>query len=232
MSQEFKDDGIAVNALWPKTGIATVAVMVTAGKEGLAYCRTDRVFADAAYVVLTRDSRARTGEFLYDEDVLREAGVTDFEQYSYIPAGGPLPDGFVECYSPEVRGTSSETTESASPRGPLKGVQEVIEAMKSFCNKELVQGVKGVFEFHLTGKEPGVWHLDLKNNAGSVSSGSFQGGEVDSTMTVDSEDFVRLFTGQLNPAQAYLRGQIQIKGSQARFMKLEKQLMEKMKSKL
>ena len=66
-------------------GIATVAVMVTAGKEGLAYCRTDRVFADAAYVVLTRDSRARAGEFLYDEDVLREAGVTDFEQYSYIP---------------------------------------------------------------------------------------------------------------------------------------------------
>jgi len=48
----------------------------------------------------------------------------------------------------------------------LKEVQEVIEAMKSFCNKELVQGVKGVFEFHLTGKEPGVWHLDLKNNAG------------------------------------------------------------------
>ena len=69
-------------------------------------------------------------------------------------------------------------------------------------------------------------------STGRVSSGSFQGGEVDSTMTVDSEDFVRLFMGQLNPAQAYLRGQIQIQGSQARFMKLEKQLMEKMKSKL
>ena len=66
--------------------------MVTAGKEGLAtYCRTDRVFADAAYVVLTRDSRARTGEFLYDEDVLRESGETDFEQYSYVP-------GIVVCY--------------------------------------------------------------------------------------------------------------------------------------
>lgn len=51
-------------------------------------------------------------------------------------------------------------------------------------------------------------------------------------MTVDSEDFVRLFMGQLNPAHAYLRGQIQIKRSQARFMKLEKQLMKKMKSKL
>lgn len=84
-------------------------------------------------------------------------------------AGGPLPDGFVEGYSPEVRGTSTETTEGTSPRGPLKGVQEVIEAMKSFCNKELVQGVKAVFEFHLTGKEPGVWHLDLKNNAGELT---------------------------------------------------------------
>ena len=79
-----------------------------------------------------------------------------------------MPDGFVEGYSPEVRGTSTETTEGTSPRGPLKRVQEVIEAMKSFCNKELVQGVKGVFEFHLTGKEPGVWHLDLKNNAGEL----------------------------------------------------------------
>ena len=67
---------------------------------------------------------------------------------------------------------------------------------------------------------------------GSVSSGSFQGGEVDSTMTVDSEDFVRLFMGQLNPAQAYLRGQIHIQGSQTRIMKLEKQLLEKMKSNL
>ena len=79
-----------------------------------------------------------------------------------------MPDGFVEGYSPEVRASSSKTTESASLRVPLKGVQEVIETMKSFCNKELVQGVKGVFEFHLTGKEPGVWHLDLKNNAGEL----------------------------------------------------------------
>lgn len=79
-----------------------------------------------------------------------------------------MPDGFVEGYSPEVKGTITGTTESTSPRGPLKGVQEVVEAMKSFCNKELVQSVKGVFEFHLTGKEPGVWHLDLKNDAGKL----------------------------------------------------------------
>ena len=55
------------------------------GKEALASCRTDQIMADAAYVVLTRDSRSRTGEFLIDEDVLKEVGVTDFEQYSCVP---------------------------------------------------------------------------------------------------------------------------------------------------
>ena len=51
----------------------------------MASSRTDQIMADAAYVVLTRDSRARTGEFLIDEDVLKEVGVTDFEQYSCVP---------------------------------------------------------------------------------------------------------------------------------------------------
>ena len=55
------------------------------GKEALASCRTDQIMADAAYVVLTRDSRARTGEFLIDEDVLIEVGVTDFEPYACVP---------------------------------------------------------------------------------------------------------------------------------------------------
>lgn len=143
-----------------------------------------------------------------------------------------MPDGFVEGYSPEKRDTLTGATENTSDIGPAKEVPEVIDAIKSFCNKELVQGVSGVFEFHLTGKEPGVWHLDLKNNAGSVGRGAFPGGEADSTMILDSEDFVKLFSGQLNPAQAYLRGQIQIKGSMARFGKLEKELMRQVKSKL
>jgi len=55
------------------------------GKEGLAYCRSDQIMADAAYVMLTRDSRSRTGEFLYDEDVLAEEGITNFDQYLFSP---------------------------------------------------------------------------------------------------------------------------------------------------
>ena len=56
-----------------------------AGKEALAYCRSDKIIADAAYVMLTRDSQTRTGEFLYDEDVLREEGMTNFDQYLVSP---------------------------------------------------------------------------------------------------------------------------------------------------
>ena len=70
------------------------------------------------------------------------------------------------------------------------------------------------------------------SSTGTVGSGSFSGGEVNSTMTLDSEDFVKLFNGRLNPAQAYLGGKIQIKGSMAKFMKLDNQLIQKMKSKL
>lgn len=65
--------------------IATAAMEMLGGKEALASCRRDQIMADAAYVVLTRDSRARTGEFLIDEDVLKDVGVTDFEQYSCVP---------------------------------------------------------------------------------------------------------------------------------------------------
>lgn len=67
------------------TAIATAAMQMLGGKEVLTQCRTDHIMADAAYVVLTRDSRARTGEFLIDEDVLRDVGVTDFEPYSCVP---------------------------------------------------------------------------------------------------------------------------------------------------
>lgn len=71
--------------LFDSIAIATAAMEMLGGKEAIASCRTDQIMADAAYVLLTRDSRARTGEFLIDEDVLKEVGVTDFEQYSCVP---------------------------------------------------------------------------------------------------------------------------------------------------
>ena len=97
MADEFRDQGIAVNALWPRTTIATAAIRnLLGGDEAIRRCRTPDIVADAAYCILTGDSRLGTGQFLVDEDVLREAGGACFDQYAVCP-GEPLqPDLFVD----------------------------------------------------------------------------------------------------------------------------------------
>jgi citronellol/citronellal dehydrogenase len=81
---EFGARGVAANSLWPATTIATAAVEVFFA-EALAYSRTPAIMADAAHLILTRDSRAATGQFFVDETVLREAGLADFDQYAVTP---------------------------------------------------------------------------------------------------------------------------------------------------
>jgi citronellol/citronellal dehydrogenase len=79
-AHEFAEQGVAVNSLWPRTLIATAAVRNLLG-DGILHSRTAEIMSDAAHVVLTRPSRECTGNFFIDEDVLREAGVTDFAKY-------------------------------------------------------------------------------------------------------------------------------------------------------
>lgn len=96
MAEEFRADGIAFNALWPRTAIETAAIGLVA--PGMLHrCRKPEIVADAAYLILTRDSRACTGRFFIDEQVLREAGVTDFSRYRHPEVGEAdlLPDLFV-----------------------------------------------------------------------------------------------------------------------------------------
>ncbi|HLK32307.1 MAG TPA: NAD(P)-dependent oxidoreductase [Terriglobales bacterium] len=88
MAEEFRPQGIAVNALWPRTIIATAALQVISGAE-TERARTPQIVADAAWHILTRDSRSTTGNFFIDEEVLAAAGMRDFSQYS-VSAGAPL----------------------------------------------------------------------------------------------------------------------------------------------
>lgn len=94
MAPEFESMGIAVNALWPKTIIATAAIAMIDGVHA-DNCRTPDIVADAAHAVLTRPSREATGRFFIDEDVLREQGVTDFDAYAVAPGEPLLPDLFL-----------------------------------------------------------------------------------------------------------------------------------------
>ena len=89
LSAEFADDGIAVNALWPKTVIATAALAMLGGLVNPENCRKPEIMADAAHAVLTRPSRECTGNFFIDEEVLGEEGVTDFSGYA-VKSGEPL----------------------------------------------------------------------------------------------------------------------------------------------
>jgi len=96
MAEEFRGDGIGVNALWPRTVIATAALaMIPGARDHLDRTRQPSIMADAAYAILTRDARTTTGHFFIDDDVLREAGVTDFSRYAVKPGMSLLPDLFL-----------------------------------------------------------------------------------------------------------------------------------------
>jgi citronellol/citronellal dehydrogenase len=98
---EFREEGIASNALWPRTLIATAAVQnLLGGDTAMAKSRRPELYADAAYAVLTRPSRECTGNTFLCEDVMAQEGVTDFEAYSYVPGAEPAVDLFVDGIDP------------------------------------------------------------------------------------------------------------------------------------
>ena len=84
MAEEFKRDGIAANALWPRTAIDTAALAMIPGIDTAA-CRTPEILADAAYIILNRPSSEATGNFYVDDEVLASEGITDLDKYAVVP---------------------------------------------------------------------------------------------------------------------------------------------------
>ncbi|MCX7120909.1 MAG: NAD(P)-dependent oxidoreductase [Gammaproteobacteria bacterium] len=96
MAAEFKGAGIAVNSLWPKTTIATSAIKMNFPPELYAASRDPLIVANAAYWILTQNSRELTGQFLIDEEILAKAGETDFTRYNMMKGVAPMRDLFLE----------------------------------------------------------------------------------------------------------------------------------------
>jgi citronellol/citronellal dehydrogenase len=96
MAEELRDRGIAVNALWPRTVIATAALNVLGGDALARHGRTPEIVADAAVAILRREARACTGNFFLDDEVLREEGVTDLSRYAVAAGEELVPDLFLE----------------------------------------------------------------------------------------------------------------------------------------
>ena len=107
MADEFRDDGVAFNALWPRTGIATAAIeFALTGEEGMKHCRTTDIIADAAYAIFNKPSRQCTGNFFIDDVLLYAEGERDFDKYRVDPTKSLMPDFFVPADTPLPPGVS------------------------------------------------------------------------------------------------------------------------------
>ena len=106
MSEEFKNQGVAVNALWPRTAIATAAVKnILGGEDTVNISRFPSIMADAAHVILTKNSKEFTGNFCIDDNILSESGVKDFSIYADVPFSQLAPDFFVPLNMPPPEGS-------------------------------------------------------------------------------------------------------------------------------
>ncbi|XP_028391725.1 hydroxysteroid dehydrogenase-like protein 2 [Dendronephthya gigantea] len=228
MAEEFKDDGIAVNALWPKTAIETAAMEMLGGGETLKHCRKVEIMSDAAYVILTRDSKSRTGEFLIDEDVLREVGVKEFEQYACVPGADLLPDFFLDAEDVTAEDIDRFKQKKIVQQGGNDELHSLFVKIKGFCSEDAVSSTQAMYQFNIN--DHGVWYLDLKTGSGDAGQGD-PASTADVTFSLDKENFVGMFTGKLKPTAAFMQGKLKIKGDMMKAMKLES-LMSHMKSKL
>ncbi|KAB8316141.1 NAD(P)-dependent oxidoreductase [Tolypothrix campylonemoides VB511288] len=95
LAAEFAPQGVAVNALWPRTIIATDALNMIPGVD-VARCRRPEIVADAAHAILVRPARDASGRFFLDEEALRDAGIDDFARYAVDPSQPLLPDLFLD----------------------------------------------------------------------------------------------------------------------------------------
>ncbi|XP_035039899.2 hydroxysteroid dehydrogenase-like protein 2 [Hippoglossus stenolepis] len=226
MAEEFRGQ-IAVNALWPKTAIQTAAMDMLGGEEVGKQCRTSDIMADAAYAILSQP-KDYTGHFVVDEDILREQGIQDFEQYAVQPGHPLLPDFFLD-EAPEVlaqqmeqHGATPAFKSSSSTTPPSSGpIESTFDVIRGVINDDLVKSTQGIYQFDLSGEHVGVWFLDLKSGSGSAGPGQ-PSIKADVIMTMDSKDFSKMFAGKLKPTMAFMSGKLRIKGDMTLALKLEK----------
>ncbi|XP_077479778.1 hydroxysteroid dehydrogenase-like protein 2 [Stigmatopora argus] len=229
MAEEFRGQ-IAVNALWPRTAIQTAAMDMLGGEGVAKQCRTADIMADAAYAVLTR-SKSFTGNFLVDEDILREEGVHDMEPYAVQPGHPLLPDFFLDeapedlARQMEEHGATPAFKPPASSDPPPAGgpVESTFRVIRGLLGEDLVKSTGALYRFDLSGEHPGVWFLDLKSGSGSAGRGEPQD-PPDVVMTMDSGDFGKMFAGKLKPTLAFMSGKLRIKGDMTAAIKLEKMM--------
>ncbi|MFH4977647.1 hypothetical protein AB6A40_004356 [Gnathostoma spinigerum] len=233
MHEEFKPDHIAVNALWPRTAIWTAAMEMLSGGGGEKGCRKATIVADAAYALLSRNSREYTGNFAIDEDILREEGVRDFDKYAIEPNFPLIPDFFVPGveYKDALNKSGAKREKSRDSMKILAEVREVVDHVKQILNADLVKKMSAVYQFTLKSDSGQIeLYFDLKNGSGSAEEGRAK--HSDAQFELDAADFSKLFNGQLSSMKAFMTKRLMIRGDMMKAMQLETFLRNYNKSKL
>lgn len=232
MAREFKDEGVGVNALWPKTAIATAAVEMLLGENSSFYSRKPEIVADAAYAILTKNPKEVTGNFFIDEEVLQSEGIVDMLQYACHPenADNLTPDAFLE-FPTDLNATDEKSVFGGSGSGGGGSqIENLFQKIEANLSEEVVSKTNAIFHFNVKGEEEGTWFLDLKSGSGRCGRGD-GGVQADATLTMDSRNFFDMFAGKIKATNAFMSGKLKISGSLHKAMKLEK-LMSSLKSKL
>ncbi|XP_064234987.1 hydroxysteroid dehydrogenase-like protein 2 isoform X1 [Aotus nancymaae] len=237
MAEEFKGE-IAVNALWPKTAIHTAAMDMLGGSGIESQCRKVDIIADAAYAIFKKP-KSFTGNFVIDENILKEEGIKNFDAYAIKPGHPLLPDFFLDEY-PEPITKKMESTGAVpefkeekpqpQPKPRLGAVEETFRIVKDSLSDDVVKATQGIYLFELSGEDGGTWFLDLKSKGGNVGYGE-PSDQADVVMSMSTDDFVKMFSGKLKPTMAFMSGRLKIKGNMALAIKLEK-LMSQMNARL
>nr|XP_051699134.1 hydroxysteroid dehydrogenase-like protein 2 isoform X2 [Oryctolagus cuniculus] len=238
MAEEFRGE-IAVNALWPKTAIHTAAMDMLGGSGIESQCRKVEIIADAAYSIF-RKPKSFTGNFIIDENILKEEGIKNFDIYAVKPGQPLLPDFFLDEYPdvgikkmeshgpvPEIKEEKLRPQPKPQRSGP---VEETFRIVKDSLSDDVVKATQAIYQFELSGEDGGTWFLDLKNKSGNVGYGE-PSDRADVVMSMSTDDFVKMFSGKLKPTMAFMSGKLKIKGNMALAIKLEK-LMNQMNSRL
>uniref|UniRef100_A0AC34FKR2 SCP2 domain-containing protein n=1 Tax=Panagrolaimus sp. ES5 TaxID=591445 RepID=A0AC34FKR2_9BILA len=217
MADEFRSDGIAVNALWPRTLIWTAAAdMLTGGtEEGRKGSRYAAIVADAAYAVLSRNSRESTGNFFIDDEVLKSEGVTNFDQYAIDPKA----DLFIDFFVPGAEYAANQRKHLKSKTSAKISEKDLFAKIQKAITPESIKLAGAIYNFTVkSAKGEKIFHIDLKET-GKLGNGPSEKADVHFEM--NEEDLVPILTGQLSSTNAYIGKKLKIKGDLSKALKLD-----------
>lgn len=222
MQEEFKQYNISVNALWPRTAIDTAALQMLLGADqSQKHGRKPEILADAAYWILTHESKP-TGQFFLDDEVLLKVGIRNLDQYAVDPK---YKDEIHLDFFVDPPEEALVTKDVASGK-----IGEAFKSFEGILTADLVNTYRCTYQFNITGEEAGKWYLNLKQGSGSWGKGDVSS-EADTTFTMDSSLFLSIFRGNMKSTAAFVAGKMKISGNMMNAIKLEK-LMSLRKSKL